>query len=68
MGFEFQESHHMCPWAIEEPEIQSTSTANLALEKFGHNRFNTFVNDCKILSNSGTLEKKDLLFLPCLPT
>lgn len=24
LGFEFQECHHMCPWAIEEPEIQST--------------------------------------------
>lgn len=23
IGFEFQESHHMCPWAIEAPEIQS---------------------------------------------
>lgn len=23
IGFEFQESHHMCPWAVEVPEIQS---------------------------------------------
>ena len=38
---------------------ESTSTANLALEKFGHNRLNAFVNDCKMLFNSGALEEKE---------
>lgn len=32
IGFEFQESHHMCPWAVEEPEIQSTPIFSLCLE------------------------------------
>ena len=31
IGFEFQECHHMCPWAIEEPEIQSTPIFSVAL-------------------------------------
>jgi hypothetical protein len=38
---------------------ESASTANLALEKFGHNRLNAFVNDCNILFNSGALEEKE---------
>ncbi|CAO4836663.1 MAG: hypothetical protein FADNKDHG_01624 [Holosporales bacterium] len=38
---------------------ESTSTANLALEKFGHNRFSTFINDCNLLFNRGTLEDKE---------
>jgi hypothetical protein len=31
IGFEFQESHHMCPWAVEEPEIQSTPIFSICL-------------------------------------
>lgn len=38
---------------------QTVPTVGAAFEKLGHNRFNTFVNDCKILFNKGTLEEKE---------
>ncbi|CAO5682674.1 MAG: hypothetical protein HEEMFOPI_01742 [Holosporales bacterium] len=31
IGFEFQECHHICPWAIGEQEIQSTPIFSVAL-------------------------------------